>query len=138
MSLHVPEELRLRKGPLATTAEDGNNGAFIIPAGRNRPYAMAVICSDGRDWACSGFAPPAWEHVSVSTTIRCPTWEEMCYVKSKFWDPEDVLIQFHPAETEYVNNHPYCLHMWRPIGITLPIPPSLTVGYTDIDLCPTV
>ena len=23
-------------------------------------------------------------------------------------------MQLHPAEQEYINQHPYCLHLWRP------------------------
>ena len=86
------------------------------------------IASDGDAWEECGFEPPAWEHVSVSTAVRCPTWEEMCHVKEIFWDPEDVVIQLHPPRSEWVNCHPYTLHLWRPIGIVLPRPPALTVG----------
>lgn len=72
--------------------------------------------------------PPPWEHVSVSTATRCPTWEEMCFVKSIFWEPEDVVMQLHPRESEYVNCHPYCLHLWRPVGVPIPTPPFITIG----------
>ena len=69
-----------------------------------------------------------WEHVSVSREDRCPTWDEMCQVKNLFWDDEDVAMQFHVPSKDHVNNHPYCLHLWRPIGITIPLPPACTVG----------
>lgn len=69
-----------------------------------------------------------WEHVSVSLLDRCPTWREMCDIKAVFWDADDVVIQYHPAEKEYINNHPYCLHLWRPIGQTVPTPPGVLVG----------
>lgn len=64
-----------------------------------------------------------WEHVSVSLVNRCPTWDEMCFVKDLFWSPEETVVQYHPRASEYVNNHPYCLHLWRPIGVGLPLPP---------------
>ena len=70
-----------------------------------------------------------WEHVSVSRRDRCPTWDEMCLVKALFWDEEDCVIQYHPPRSEYVNNHPNCLHLWRPIGVSLPMPPSIMVGF---------
>jgi hypothetical protein len=38
------------------------------------------------------------------------------------------VIQYHPPESEYVNNHPNCLHLWRPTGCALPMPPSIMVG----------
>lgn len=31
--------------------------------------------------------------------------------------------QLHPAKSEYVNIHPYCLHLWRPLEREIPMPP---------------
>lgn len=128
MSFHVPEKYRVRHGERGTDASYGNNGMFIIPPSLRRPYQLCTIASDGADWEVFGFELPAWEHVSVSTAVRCPTWEEMCFIKGLFWDGEDVVMQLHPRESEYVNQHPYCLHLWRPIGVEIPTPPALTVG----------
>ena len=69
-----------------------------------------------------------WEHVSVSRRDRCPTWDEMCKVKALFWCPDEVVIQYHPAEKVYVNRHRFCLHLWRPVGIDIPTPPTVLVG----------
>lgn len=57
-----------------------------------------------------------WEHVSVSFSGRDPTWAEMCEVKRMFFLPEEECIQFHPKESEYVNVHQHCLHIWRNAG----------------------
>lgn len=117
MSFHVPEQARVRQGEYGSTKTDGNNGAFMLASpipGRE----IAIIASDGL----------GWEHVSVHCYQRrgkrqwTPTWEEMCWVKSLFWDSEDVVLQFHPRESEYVNLHPHTLHPWRPIGIEIPTP----------------
>lgn len=64
-----------------------------------------------------------WEHVSVSprNMKRCPTWEEMCYVKDLFFEDEEECVEYHPKKSEYANMHPYCLHIWRPsTGIITP------------------
>lgn len=92
----------------------GNNGAFFVPRPKESS-PLRVIASD-----CYG----GWEHVSVSLPNRCPTWDEMCKIKSLFWDADDCVIQFHPPESDYVNNHPYCLHMWRKIDFDFPLPPK--------------
>lgn len=118
MSFHVPNKYRIRDGRLGSTDEMGNNGAFEIKLKHSQ--VVFVIAGDGL----------GWEHVSVSRQDRCPTWEEMCQVKDLFWDGEDCVIQFHPPESEYVNAHPRCLHLWRPIGVELPRPPSIMVGPT--------
>lgn len=112
----VPEQYRV-KHPFGSG--DATNGAFLIPAGAKRNLGLAVIASDGE----------GWEHVSVSTAMRCPTWEEMCFVKNLFWDEEDMVMQYHPPKSLYVNVHPYCLHMWRPTnGAVVPVPPEWMVG----------
>ena len=54
-----------------------------------------------------------WEHVSVSLAHRVPRWEEMCAVKDLFWSEDECVVQFHPARKDYVNFHPYTLHLWR-------------------------
>jgi len=69
-----------------------------------------------------------WEHVSVSCERRCPNWTEMCFVKDLFWNPEEAVMQLHPPKSDYVNMHPYCLHLWRPLHVEMPLPPSIAVG----------
>ncbi len=69
-----------------------------------------------------------WEHVSVSLTNRCPTWAEMCFVKSLFWEDEEAVVQFHPKKKDYVNYHPHCLHMWKRSGLDWDTPPKILVG----------
>lgn len=69
-----------------------------------------------------------WDHVSVSVDGRIPTWDEMCWVKKLFWNKEETVIQYHPSEKDYINNHPFCLHLWKPQKQTIPQPPSILVG----------
>lgn len=114
--MRVPEEYRIGTGKLASTAADGNNGAFLFTfEGRD----LMVIASDGL----------GWEHVSVSMRNRTPRWNEMCYVKDLFWNEDDVVVQFHPRKSEYVNLHEHCLHLWRPADGQLPTPPKELVGF---------
>lgn len=97
----------------------GENGMFVFFT--NHPIVrVRCICSDGE----------GWKHVSVSIVDdrRTPRWETMCEVKDLFFGPEDVVIQFHPRRSEYVNAHPGCLHLWMPIGVTLPTPHHSLVG----------
>ena len=118
----VPERFRVKRGPMRSDERYGNNGQFII-ASPKLNNTLLVQASDGM----------GWEHVSVSIPARfrrCPTWEEMCMVKELFWDADDLVVQFHPVESEYVNIHPHCLHMWRKCGTNefCDIPPKILVG----------
>ena len=69
-----------------------------------------------------------WDHVSVSRKNRCPDWDEMCRVKNIFWGPEECVVQYHPAKSEYKNFHRFCLHLWKPQGVELPTPQSIMVA----------
>lgn len=63
----------------------------------------------------------AWEHVSVSLADRCPTWEEMSYIKSLFWRRDECVVEYHPPASVYVNRNPFVLHLWKPpVPIVLP------------------
>lgn len=72
-----------------------------------------------------------FEHCSVSMPTRCPSWEQMCAIKDAFWNDDEVCMQLHPAKKNYVNNHPYCLHIWKPINEKIPLPPTILVGLKD-------
>lgn len=121
MSFQVPNKFRLRNHPtIASDDSYGNNGAFSIPV--KFGVIAWIVASDGE----------GWEHVSVHIMEkgreRTPSWDEMCEVKNLFWDEEDCVIQYHPAKSEYVNRHKHTLHLWRPIGIVIPIPNKIMVG----------
>lgn len=110
---------RIREGPLASTNKFGNNGAFMIP-GPDGKTTLNVIASDEL----------GWEHVSVSLRMetRCPTWQEMCFVKDIFWNEDEVAVQYHSAKADYVNCHLFTLHLWRPVDASFPVPPPHLVG----------
>lgn len=101
-----------------TVVSNGNDGiaAYLNHPGY-KPKQVAIIASWGG----------GWEHVSVSLKNRCPTWDEMCIIKDIFWKDDEVVVQFHPKKSEYVNIHPYCLHMWRKIGSEFETPPKIFV-----------
>lgn len=125
---HVPHKYRIRDGRFGSTDAMGNYGAFYVPnpftKTKIKNNTFCVIASEGL----------GWEHVSVSLLSRCPTWQEMCHVKGIFWDDEDCVVQFHPAKSQYVNNHEYCLHLWRCKTQEFPTPESMLIGFTEEEL----
>jgi hypothetical protein len=110
------EDGRIRDGPFGSDASYGLTGAFLVmgPTGAR----LKIVASDGE----------GWEHVSVSAERRTPNWTEMCFVKDLFWRDDECVIQYHPPKSEYVNCHPYCPHLWKPLDLPLPMPPSILVG----------
>jgi hypothetical protein len=143
---NVPERYRVKRGAYASDVSYGNNGIFVIPSfgGSRRVHYQCIACDGTHELSKIMFGDVQWEHVSVvvinishsgKTTHeqRCPTWEEMCKIKELFWeDPEAVVLQFHPPKSEYVSQHPHCLHLWRPVkdgqAVAIPRPPMEMVG----------
>ena len=112
------EELESRRDfQIIRKGFDGGMGVFTKGSLKN----MTVI------WSYGG----GWEHVSIDGKNRTPTWDEMCSIKEMFFSDDECCVQYHPPKSEYVNNAPHCLHIWKPIeqySGTLPVPPSLFVG----------
>lgn len=111
-------KFRVRTGPAASDDRFGFTGFFRL---EREGRKVKVIASDGG----------GWQHVSVSLADSAftPTWAIMCWVKDLFWEPEDVVVQFHPRASDYVNHHPGCLHLWRCTdGREFPTPPAFFVG----------
>lgn len=112
-------------------------GWFQIPSpDKSRVTSTVKLCL-----ASDGMEGVDWEHISVRAVKNfngawknyLPTWDEMCFVKSLFWDDEDVVMQLHPRKSEYVNNHKSVLHLWRPKTQEIPTPPSILVGFKNLE-----
>lgn len=110
--------------PPGTTTKYG--GAFVIPlrtkapGGPAAPYVyLRVIASNGE----------GWDHVSVVAenpdgTLRQPRWNEMEYVKRKFFKEHEVAVQLHVPPEDHINLNPNCLHIWRKQNFKYPLPPK--------------
>lgn len=114
-SFSVPNNLRVRSGALGSDDSVGQNGLFQF---RFEGIEVSCIASNGM----------GWEHVSVSINRkRTPSWEIMNKVKDLFWGEDDLVVQYHPPKSEYVNNHPFVLHLWRKIDFKYPLPNKIMV-----------
>src|SRR5690348_15484084 len=91
------------------------DGWYEIPY---RGVRLQVIASDGCEWV----------HVSVSLPHRCPTWEEMEFVRSLFFRDDETVMQLSVPRREHINCHRFCLHLWRPQRVEIPKPPAILVG----------
>jgi hypothetical protein len=127
----------------------------------NSNYGFFVFQWRGTKIRCQASCGGGWDHVSVSCATRCPTWEEMAWVKEKFFCDNEAVMQLHVPKSEHINNHPYCLHLWRPQSDgeiaaeaeqwardgeawpddypksspgSIPLPPGAFVGLKDLEL----
>lgn len=85
---------------------------------------LAIIANDESEWGKVGLPLPAWEHISVSAQYGVPSWSGMCWIKGLFFGPTEWVVQYHPAEADYVNVHPNVLYLWRCPSIEFPVPPK--------------
>lgn len=116
------EPYRITQGEVASPPQVPY-GAFQLPH-HNQKHRQelyyGIICSDGE----------GWDHVSVQIRSfsfgqphRVPTWEEMCHIKSLFFEDEETVMQLHPPKSQWVNVHNFVLHLWRPQKESIPLPP---------------
>lgn len=101
---------------------NGFGGTYCIFEHKNGTAKLKQQLHFIFSWAC-GF-----EHLSVSTPTRTPTWDEMCIMKDVFWRDDEECMQLHPKKENYIDNMKYCLHIWRPINQAIPMPPNIMVG----------
>lgn len=94
---------------------DEQGGAFLVNVGTT---IVKVIASNTE----------GWDHVSVSTDHRIPTWEEMDRVKRIFFRDDEYAFQLHLPPKNHINCHPYCLHIWRCQTQEVPLPHPIMVG----------
>jgi hypothetical protein len=89
------------------SGEDGASYARAgIALGRQETPQQTVILSGGyRD-------DIPWLHVSTAWRHRLPTWEELHDVRELFLDDALVAVQVFPPKAEYINVHPFCLHLY--------------------------
>lgn len=85
------------------------NKSFSVPLNDNKE--AFVIASENF---------MGWDHVSAhiisvesGALNRTPNNEEMQFLRNLFFEDEEVVLEFHPAKKDYINNHSYVLHMWR-------------------------
>lgn len=99
-------------------SEDGYGGTIVTPT-----WSGSIIISNGA----------GWEHISITPFKRriTPSWEDMCFIKKQFFNDDEAVIQIHPAEADYVNNMPNCLHLWRCTYKEMVLPPSCLVGIKE-------
>ncbi len=81
-----------------------HQGGYVY---RHVAAPLTVICSarpeaDGKRWM----------HVSCSRPSRLPSWDDLRLVKDTFIGRERKALQVLPPQSEYVNCHPYVLHLW--------------------------
>lgn len=107
---------RIRSGQLASDDTAGWNGDFLVPL---EGEYWRVRLSDG--WG--------WRHLSVSNAQKkvLPPWNVMCRLKEAFFGDDSWVVQFHPAKSDHVNDHPFVLHLWEPLEDKLPQPPVILV-----------
>ena len=93
-------ELVAAQGRHPTDPDDLGGAAYV-----NRDSRLKVIRSKAT------YSDGDWVHVSLSRPNRLPTWGDLKLVKQAFLG-DVTALQILPKASNYVNIHPFCLHLW--------------------------
>jgi hypothetical protein len=107
---------RIREGKMASDDTSGWNGCFLIPLDGQLYH---VIISDGM----------GWRHVSIRNAQKnvVPSWGIMCRLRDLFFSDDAWVVQFHPPAEEYIDDHPWTLHLWESLDEPMPHPSIVLV-----------
>lgn len=80
-------------------------GRFIVPVKLQfSKFKYQVIAGNGG----------GWDHVSVSNPLHCPHWNVMALIKKMWFRDDETVMELHVPVSVHINQHPNCLHLWRP------------------------
>ncbi len=89
-------------------------GIFEIPL--NKKETVSVIADNGISF-------PEWEHLSVSTSKRFLTNEEIHFIKDIFFNDDEIVIQIYSKNNIVKSKKNYCIHLWKLKTEDIPLPP---------------
>ena len=99
-----------------------NHPFFHVPEKDKHKEGVFQINSNSSRYSVIASTGEGWDHVSISGEYSLPTHEVMADVKGRFFNDGEVAVEYHPLKKDYVNNHPNCLHIWRPTEQKIPTP----------------
>jgi hypothetical protein len=102
---------RIKDGKFGSTEVDGFNGHFLVPL-------------EGELWHIIISDQMGWKHLSVTNAQKkmLPNWTIMSRLKDLFWGDDEWACQYFPAKEDYINDHPFCLHIWSSLDEPMPHP----------------
>lgn len=56
-------------------------------------------------------------HLSISQVHRYPSWDEVYEARYRFLPGDIYVMQALPPKDIYVNQHPYCFHLWQSLEL---------------------
>ena len=80
----------------------GDGARFVRILTRQSVILSESVELDGRTWV----------HFSTARPDRVPNWDELVEAKELFLGAESKAVQVLAPRSEWVNIHPYCLHLF--------------------------
>ena len=116
----------------------GNKWGFTMPPAfkivqRNK-FLIFADRDDGLRIAASAALYPcgAWIHASCSRVNVMPTYYDLRDLRDVVIGPERPCAQVFQVDSEHVNIHPFCLHLWAPLQAANWPLPDFTMGQKTI------
>lgn len=124
------EQLRVVRMLLPTTRTPGLLGPIVEARAAQPSWRLGELLILASVQPAADDSP--WYHVSYSFAERIPTHEDTCRVRAAMFRPEALVVAVFPPVSEYVNLHPFCLHLWQRIGKERLIPDLRVPGIPGI------
>lgn len=112
---HLPEmQIRAAALPDSLQLKDGRVLTYHSPMAGGKAYR----CVDGMAVVATFDPSPHGTllHLSASYAKRLPRWRDLTLLRDAFFPPDVDVIQVLPRAGEYVNAHPFCLHLFQAPG----------------------
>lgn len=87
-----------------------------LPWRHREAVPLCFLNPDGRSVIITGgvqLDDRPWLHLSVARQNRMPSYKDLAEVKDLFIGASRQAIQIFPPDTNHVNLHKFCLHLWH-------------------------
>jgi len=89
--------------------QESYSGMFLTNPGLRATLIVSLT------WYRRQMREELWKHVSLAIADRTPTWKEMEDTRIWTCGADSIAYQVHPPRREWVNDHPFVLHLFSPI-----------------------
>ncbi len=122
IDLHKLDKFRLKDTENASyTAAPATAGNSVFKGVCRRQVVPRDLQTTAWDGSTSAFRPALHSASAARRGTRCALLR-ICFRRGR-----GALCNSTRLSRKYINNHPYCLHLWKPVDTEIPHPPMICV-----------
>jgi len=114
-------QFRILSGPLASTNEAGENGAFVLVNKQDPDAALLVVTCVANNWEKVSVTKQRKRMLSGPKSEE-PNEADLRTIKAVFFKPEETACEFHPHQRSALFPIPFHRVLWRSRIRDFPLP----------------